>query len=260
MCFLTKYLLQMSHRVQHVRPNPTAIPLCLQILQAVRPNVETDTPEQAVQKQTTNVMATSFLEHITDDYAPEIIFLQNSGSIALVMQAITYSHELSILQPAALFQQEPFITRQMCDTVQHKLCVMLSRMTLDGYIFPIMQCGAMQQLVNVIRETESDGVRLVACRLAKNIAEDDNGERLMFLKAGGLQVFVNQILPLPFSRDNGECRRTCVMCLASLAQFPVYATAMFDLGFLGLAIPPSPHKDALIPLLQRAEDNPVYPP
>jgi len=263
-CFLMKFLSEICRLEQQIQHNlwndPTVIPFCLQILQAVRPNVETDTPEQAVQKQTANVIATRLLKYITQAPNPEIIFLQNAGSIALVMQAITYSHELSILQPAALFQQEPFITRQMCDTVQHNLCEMLSQMVLEGSISPIMQCGAMQQLVNVIRETESDGVRLVACHVAKNIAEDDNGERLMFLKAGGLQVFVNQILPLPFSHDNRDCKKWCVMCLASLAQFPVYATAMFELGFLDLAIPPSPHKDALIPLLQRAEDNPVYPP
>jgi len=265
-CFITKLLCQLCHQEQSVHHdllrNPAAIPLCLQILQEVRANIETETPEQAVQKQTTIVMATTLLKDITGSHDAGRVFLHIPGSIASVVRAITDSHELCMLQPAALFHYEPFITTQMCVTVQNNLCEMLSKMELDGYIFPIMQCGAMQQLVNVIRETDSDGVRLMAFRAAKTIAYDDNGERLIVLKAGGLQVFANQILSLPLTGVKNRLREECVACLVHLAEFPVYATAMIDLGFIGLLqkLPPSPNKDILMPLLQHAEHNPVYPP
>ena len=121
----------------------------------------------------------------------------------MAVRGITDSHELSVLQQAALFQNKPFITTQMCVTVQHNLCDMLSKMDLTGYIYPVMQCGAMQQLINVIRETDNANVRLVAFKVAHNIALDDNGERLIVFNAGGgLQVFANQILSLPFRGVN----------------------------------------------------------
>ena len=265
-CLLSRFLYWICKSYQNIQAdlsrNPAVMPLCLQILQQVRANMETDTPEQAVLKQTTLVMATTFITKITESRDAGLLFVQNAGSIALVVRTITDSHELSMLQPSALFQHEPFITAQMCHTVQHDLCEMLANVELDGYIFPIMQCGAMQQIVNVIRETESKGVRLRAIQTVRNFATDDNGERLIFLKAGGLQVFVDHILPLASEPANNRCKGLYGMCLVLLAEFPVYATAMFDLGFIGLLqnLPPSNYIGELIPLLQQAEHNPVYPP
>ena len=63
-CFITKLLCQLCKEQSvhmDLMRNPAAIPLCIHILQEVRANIETETPEQAVQKQTTNVRTTTLL-------------------------------------------------------------------------------------------------------------------------------------------------------------------------------------------------------
>jgi hypothetical protein len=92
-----------------------------------------------------------------------------------------------------------------------------------------------------------------------NIAWEDNNQRLLILRAGGLPIMASLIR---LRRNDDRIVRPVVALLDRLLEFPVYATAMFELGFVDIfhLLIPLPRIDAIIARLQLAATNPVYPP
>jgi len=221
-------------------------------------HLETDTAMQTSMKQSTNVYTTTLLYQLTQRSIAVRQFVLIPGSINLLVQTLSELHNLSLLQPPELFQGATCITMQMCTTTQLNICKILCEVThLEQFPQPVI--GVLSNIFIIVGETLNTEVRQCAFHSVYNIAWEDNGQRLLVLRAGGLQIMANLIR---MRRNDNRIVRSVVALLDRLLEFPWYAMAMFELDFVDtLQLPTlSPRINDIIALLQLAATNPVYPP
>jgi len=258
---LTKLLCQLcleSVFLSNIIRTALAISLCEQSLQLMQGHLETDTVMETSMKQSSNVYITTLLFRLTQRRNSVHQFVLIPGSINLLTQTLSESHNLSLLQPPELFQGTNYITMQMCSTIQLNICQILCEVT-DLEHFPQIVVGVLSDIFIIVGETLNTQVRRCAFHSVYNIAWEDNNQRLLILRAGGLQIMASLIR---LRRNDVRIVRSVAALLDRLVEFPVYATAMFELGFVDVLhlLTPSPGINATIARLQLAATNPVYPP
>jgi hypothetical protein len=221
-------------------------------------HLETDTAMETGMKQSTNVYITTLLFRLAQNSISMRQFILIPGSINLLMQTLHESHDLSLLQPPELFQGAKYITMQMCLTIQLNLCRILFKVTHPEQL-PHMVIGVLPIIFIIIGETLNAQVRQCAILSVYNIAWEDNNERLLILRAGGLPIMASLIR---LWRNDTHIVRSVVPLLDRLLGFPVYATAMFELGFVDILhlLTPSPRINVTIARVQLGATNPAYPP
>jgi len=258
---LTKLLCQLcleSVFLSNIIRTPLAISLCEQSLQLMQGHLETDTVMETSLKQSSNVHITTLLFRLTQRRISVHELVLIPGSVNLILQTLSESHNLSLLQPPELFQGTNYITMQMCSTIQLNICQILCEVTYLDHL-PQIVIGVLSSIFIIVGETMNTQVRQCAFHSVYNIACEDNNQRLLILRAGGLSIMASLIR---LRRNDDRIVRSVVALLDRLLEFPVYATAMFELGFVDIfhLLIPLPRIDAIIARLQLAATNPVYPP
>ena len=260
---LTELITTLCHEttfLENACQNPLTISVCLRVLQRVCAHIDTETPADAIENQKI-IRATVLLLKRILMYSERAVrqFLLFPNSNHVLLQVLSASHELLMAPPPLLFNSAPRITYDSCYVIQFSICQCLLEVASLDVAENLFHADALRVLFSLIGETTNEYARRVAIQVVHRIAIRDNAQSLHILRAGGLPTLANMLRRI--GTTDRETTRCALLLLNMLAAYPVYATAMLDLGF-GEIIEHAPNfenTDIFLAQLQTAENNPVYP-
>lgn len=244
--------------------NVQRMPLCTtvleQSLQLTQARTQTESAADTIMKHKTLFYLTKCLRLMIweDDSLDRFVLLP--GSVNLLVQVLSESHNLNLLQPPEIFTDFYGLEVDMCTETQHNICLLLRNIALtDSFVEIFIEGNLLPDIFTIVNETIDKNVRTMALVVVNIIAREDTNERLLVLAAGGLPIMANFIRK--HHKHNSESITVFVL-IRRLLGFPVYETAMLELGFLSILKPfeeTNTVANTVVRLLEAA-NNPVYPP
>jgi len=127
-------------------------------LELVHGRMETESTEQAIKTQSTNMVTTTLLWQLVEKHRSACVFFHNPHSIKLIVQVLSDSHGLSIMQSPLLFGGVPFIDSNMCGMVQMNACRILASVDPGSDMDRLIEADAIALLFDVVRNTGDDHI------------------------------------------------------------------------------------------------------
>ena len=244
--------------LEAVEHDPALYDVLLQSLLMVRAHINTETPEEAVETHNTSAAIIQLVTRVLQGPATFDLLFQNPQFISVLVQVTADSYELGMLQTPVLFQGGHSLNAQVCQTMMMDGCGIMRGVCAPGPLHQLEQAGALPLLMTIVRDHSDANVRYDTLLAARNMFMANNGEKLSVLRAGGLEVIAQTILPMPL-RDE-DIAHLSIYLMYILAKYPVYATIMHELGIFDLLqqAPPCENKNNLMRILQGAAQTPVY--
>jgi len=269
----TPILLKLIDIFSHYNPflfdmceNPLTISVCLQVLKRVCAVTHTDTRAQAIEIHEIIYRTAGLFARLAPRLNESIRHIvMHRESIQLIVQALSASFNLSIIQPPLLDEYTMRCHNHPFHKTHAFFCKWLLEIARQENMAEfLLHVGVLPILFGLIKNNTIDEVLIWAIQIMHCIAFLDNAERLLILKSGGLEI-----LALIFTRKRPRYQtidiETCdkvFRLLLTLAAFPVYATAMMDMGFYNY-MTDQPHfftdTNTFLKLLEAGRHYPVYP-
>ena len=227
-----------THLSAAIGHDPLATSVCLRVLQQVCAHIDTETPGQAIDNQKITRATILFLDRLFRSHDAAVQhFVSHVGAINVLLQAFSVSHTLSHEPPPLLFNHIPCISYTSSIAVVRAFCGAIELVArFNNCTQTLLLAGALPLLVHVSKTTYDVFTRTSILGLMLVFAERDNSHRLLMLNAGVLPVLALWLRPIANANHpvSGQIEFTdgILEFLSCLAKFPVYATAMFDLGFV----------------------------